>query len=368
MASNQSKLLTNRPKGRLWVALGLAVACSASVGWAASTVLIPERNVLSDSAATYATVAEGEIESSLKLSASAAWVLEPVASNLATGIVTSVGVMPGQEVVQGTVLYTVDLRPVVVARGAVPMFRPIGLGTKGEDAKQIQQLLTDTGDYNGAADGEAGSATLKAIEAWQKSAGMDVTGVIEVGDIVFVPETPTRISLNSEVIVRGSAVIGGEQAINSLPNEPVFVLKASQNQANALGIGVRVEISPPDREGVWEALILNRQENSETGNIDFSLGPVSGGSICAEKCVDLPVGVDTVLTTRAITAESIAGPVVPTASLLSLADGTVLVIDKKGTRHEVKVLGSAKGMSVVEGIDIGASVRVPVSRKSESSD
>ena len=115
----------------------LAVGVALS-GWALSVLLAPPGRAAESGRAATATVVEGEVGSELALNATAEWLTTPVGSNEAAGIVTGVDLAAGlaADAVQGTRLYSVNGRTVVVARGEVPAYRPLALGRSGEDVRQ----------------------------------------------------------------------------------------------------------------------------------------------------------------------------------------------------------------------------------------
>lgn len=164
-----------------WLLTGLglffagAIAAGA-VGWAVVAVTEPATDPLETTDFTLVEVTAGEVGSRIQLNSVAEWTPEPAGVNRAAGVVTGVQIDAGAEVTQGSVLYTVDLRPVVIAQGDVPAFRGIGDGSVGADVLQVQQMLTDLGFYRGEVGGEAGPVTAAAIKAWQKSVGVDQTG------------------------------------------------------------------------------------------------------------------------------------------------------------------------------------------------
>lgn len=51
------------------------------------------------------------------------------------------------------------------------------MGSRGEEVKQIQTKLKNLGFYKGSIDGIYGSATVKAVKAFQKSKGLTVDGI-----------------------------------------------------------------------------------------------------------------------------------------------------------------------------------------------
>jgi hypothetical protein len=71
----------------------------------------------------------------------------------------------------------------------------------------------------------------------------------------------------------------------------------------------------------------------------------------------------TLLLSKIVTVETVSGLVVPSAALLSAADGAVSVIDEEGVSHPVTVETSARGMSVVDGVSAGLRVRVPAASR-----
>jgi peptidoglycan hydrolase-like protein with peptidoglycan-binding domain len=362
-----SELHEAHPRGSVlrWVALGVAILLvGAVVGWATSTVFTPPKDVLDSTAFTYVELVEGEVGSSITLNTLAEWKAEPIGTNLASGTVTTVGVVAGATVDVGSTLYTVNLRPVVVAQGEIPAFRTLARGDTGADVTQLQNMLRALGFLRSTADGLFGSATENAVRAWQRDIGADRSGVVEAGDIVFVPHLPTRISLDTSVIKRGATLSGGEEVIAGLPLSPEFTVPVSESQAALMPAGTRVDISGPDN-AQWVASVVGR-ETADDGTISMTLESLDDAPICAEECGSLSVAEPALLLSRVETVSVVRGLTVPSAALLSKADGTVVVIDAEGTEYSVTVVTSARGMSIIEGagsassiVESGLAVRVP---------
>ncbi len=361
MTHNARAAKEPRPTGRIWGRVAFVVAIAAAVAaavWAASVLLRPAEDPTQAVEYTFATAQEGEVEASLALNTVAEWTTAPAGINQAAGIVTGVGVANGETVSQGQVLYTVDLKPVVVAAGAVPAFRAIGEGTVGADAKQLQQMLADLGYYRGDIDGKVGSVTTSAIRSWQKSLGSLETGVVALGDVIFVPELPSRIALDSDSIARGMSLVGGETVVSTLRASPEFTVPVTEPQSALMPIGTRVEIDSP-LGNLWEGFVSDRRRDDQTQTVVVSLSGSDGRSICQDQCGELPPNGQTSLSSRVITVEPASGVLVPSASLMTEVDGTVSVVGEDGTHIPVVVGASAKGMSVVEGVSTGTRVRIP---------
>ncbi|MFD6056034.1 peptidoglycan-binding protein [Agromyces sp. NPDC060279] len=358
MERNRPPHTTARWPARLVVA-ALLLGAGALVGWSVSAVFVPPSDALATSGSTHVEVVAGEVGSSVQLTTVASWPQTPAGTNRAAGTVTSVAVGPGDEVGDGAELYSVDLRPVVVATGAVPAFRPLTLASEGADVQQLQQLLAELGQYDGLVDGEFGPLTEAAVKRWQESLGVPADGVVQAGDLVFVPELPGRISLDDELVRPGAGLVGGEAVVSTLPAEPQFVIPVGRSQAASMPPGTAVAIQAPDGAS-WQAVVAEQLPSGEADDqLALVLGGADGASICGAGCGALSARGDTPLPSTVVTAETVRGLVVPVAALGSAADGTVAVVDERGRRHPVEVVAAARGMAVVEGVDAGLRVRVP---------
>ncbi len=348
---------TTRPWQR-WAAVGAALLLlGALIGWAAAVVLTPARDVLDSTTHTYVIVEPGEVGASLSLNTVAEWTSEPVGANRALGVVTTVDVEAGDETVAGDVLYTVNMRPVVVAEGAIPAYRAIAQGARGEDVAQLQRLLISTGHYSGQANGIVGGSTADAIRRWQQSLGVERSGVVGLGDVIFVPHLPTRVALDETLIYRGALISGGESVVRALSTSPNFVIVVSDTQAGMMPLGARVEIRADG--SMWEGFVAGHGRDQLSMNSYVALAGAGGAVLCGQECGKIPPTGQTLLPTRIITVESVSGLVVPSAALTIDASGRVAVIDEEGTVIPVTIVASARGMSVIEGVTAGMRVRVP---------
>lgn len=353
----------DRPRrGRTWmirlVSAAVLLGVGAGVGWAGSVLFAPNQQPLGTAPFTLVSAQVGRVSSSVSLNTVARWDLVPLGTNQAVGVVTGVAVAQGQEVGQGTVLYTVDLRPVIVAQGAVPTFRSITSGTSGEDVIQLQKMLTDLGFFHGTVDGRARWSTRSAVMAWQKSLGQPQTGTVDVGDVVFVPTLPTRVALNTDVLFRGAALVGGERVVQGLSAAPRFTVPVTAAQAAAMPAGTSVEVSSPGGDA-WSATVARQDSDLQSGQVSLVLQGAGGQTVCRGDCGQLPVDVETRLLSRVVTVPATDGLVVPSAALATGADGQMYVIGQDGQRMPVTVAASAHGMSVVDGVAAGTKVRVP---------
>jgi hypothetical protein len=97
----------------------------------------------------------------------------------------------GRVIEPGEALYKVDDTPVVLLRGAVPAYRTLDSSVSdGPDVEQLERNLRELGYDEGGAmavDGEWDWATTDAVIDWQEAHGLEQTGSIELGRVVFQP-------------------------------------------------------------------------------------------------------------------------------------------------------------------------------------
>lgn len=350
-------MLFPAPKRGPWVAAVLvAVLLGVAAGWGAGYVLRPTAP-LTTREPVLVEVVVGEVGASISLNAVARWPARSAGLNRAAGVVTSLALEGAAEVNQGSALYSVGLRPVVVAEGSVPAFRPLSSGDRGEDVAQVQRMLSELTFYRGAINGQVNAATQHAIRAWQRKAGFPVTGSIAAGDVVFLPELPARVALDTKAVSVGKQLSGGEEVVSVLEAVPTFQLPISASQRSLIAEGTTVQITGPQGQQ-WNAVasVAVAGESPEAATVPLSSG--DEGSVCDAECDAVPVGAETRLSAQVITVPTQAGLLVPSAALVSGVNGQVGVVDETGTVVPVRVVASARGMSVVEGVERGLRVRV----------
>jgi hypothetical protein len=117
----------------------------------------------------------------------------------------------------GQTLFRVDGKPVVLMDGTLPAYRSLRSGiADGADVRQLERGLARLGYDPGTVDDHYSAATAAAVRAWQDDAGLEKTGRIELGRIVFLPGarrvTGVKVSLGSTVGTGGNG--GGDNPNN----------------------------------------------------------------------------------------------------------------------------------------------------------
>lgn len=339
-----------------------AVVMLVGTGWAAgrATLAPPTGGVAAASVQTY-TVEQGRVSKVLNFTATTSYAQRLLAYGGSQGTVTSVHVRPGQTVVAGARLFAVDERPVFIAAGSVPAYRNMSYGDTGRDVAQLQRFLNTQGQRDDTStpdvgrdpltryDGEFDTATRAAVERWQQSAGTAVDGVVDQGELVFVPTLPARVQLGGSVST-GTRVSPGMETVFSLADAPRFEVVLSEEQRDLVPLdGTVVVRAGGDR---WRGIIVGT-EGRGTGDLVLALGTTSGRPLCGHQCARIPAGKESAYPVAIIAVPATRGPIVPAAALRSDESGQAFVNDEDGRRVPVTVLATDGGWSVVDGVTVG---------------
>ncbi len=341
------------------VVLVLVVVAGYAGWWAASVSLAPPEDPLEGQTPTEIAYEVGveTISRELRFDALAQWTTMEGPINRAVGIVTDVGIGPGSHVAAGDTLYTVDLRPVVVADGTTPMFRDLRQEAEGPDVAQLQALLVELGFLDVEVDGSFGTSTRRAVEAWQESLGLDDSGVVGLGDVVFVDGLPRSV-VPGERIAVGRRVVGDEEALRLLPESPRFWIPLSPEQRSLVPSDAPVLVKHPG--GEWEAVVAEVVDATQSFGIEYVLTAPNGGPVCGADCASVvPVEGDAEFEVRVVVIPETAGPGLPVMAIRTGADGEPFVRLASGEERPVTVVASTGGTAIVDGIEAGDVVLLP---------
>ncbi|MEZ5235608.1 MAG: peptidoglycan-binding protein [Acidimicrobiales bacterium] len=102
--------------------------------------------------------------------------VDPAIAGGGPAIVTGAPVPEGSELVEGNVLLEVAERPVVLLNGELPMFRTLGLNSRGDDVAQLEASLGRLGFDPGPQDALFDASTETAVRAWYTQLGYAPVG------------------------------------------------------------------------------------------------------------------------------------------------------------------------------------------------
>jgi hypothetical protein len=252
----------------------------------------------------------------------------------------------GKVIKPGQVLITVDLRPVVVASGTVPMFRELARGAEGPDVAQLRRFLKlgEGSRFDGA--------TETALLAWQRRVGLRATGVLRPGEIVFVPDLPAPARVPEDLRV-GDTITAGQVILEIFrPSPEIFVSQDAADGKLEEGMAVRAD-------GAKAVGVLARAEPDAQGLQRFRVVGEKDAPLCDADCAAKhPAPGPSVTKVSVEIVKQIKGTVVPEAAILHGPDGTATLVGRDGQRIQVSVLAAADGKAVIDGAPVGTVVRL----------
>ncbi|HYZ27556.1 MAG TPA: peptidoglycan-binding domain-containing protein [Thermoleophilaceae bacterium] len=148
----------------------------------------------------------------------------------------------GQVIHPGQTLLRVDGHPVVLMDGALPAYRTLKSGVAdGADVRQLERGLQALGYNPGVVDEHYSASTATAVRAWQDDLGLDKTGQVELGRVVFLPGvrrvTDVKASLGSAASASSGADNPGDGMRFASYNQNAANVGNGNNNGNANGNG-----------------------------------------------------------------------------------------------------------------------------------
>lgn len=268
--------------------------------------------------------------------------------------------LPGEGAVvePGEPLLELDGDPVVLFDGAVPAYRALRSGDEGEDVAQLERGLRDLGLDPGDVDGEFDAATAAAVRDWQEVHGLDETGQVELGRVVFLPG---RRRISARDVEPGEPYRSG--ALRTTSTRRVVTLDLDAAEQQVAREGARVDVELPDGE-------LAPGRVARVGTVATAPSDPEGGAATVEVVVRLTgkarrgTGLDQAPVSVELARERRTGVLaVPVTALIARRGGgyAVEVAGPGGSRGLVAVTPGlfADGLVEVEG-DVREGDRVTV--------
>lgn len=269
----------------------------------------------------------------------------------------------GSVVGEGDRLYEVDRTPVVRLDGKVPAWRDLGPDIPdGVDVKQLERALTALGypsDYDLEVDGEWTWATTDAVEEWQEDRGLEETGELPLGTVVF---TDGDLRIGSTLAGIGDRVQPGTPLLDVTADRRHVVVELEPSRRNLAPIGARVDLQFPDGTTaagrVTEVDVVPPADEQSDETLAVTVEPTGRWSERAfSEQLD---GASVLVSFSDVLARDVL--IVPVTALLALADGgyAVEVAGDTGARVvEVSTEGFADSSVAISG-DLGEGDQVVV--------
>jgi peptidoglycan hydrolase-like protein with peptidoglycan-binding domain len=288
---------------------------------------------------------------------------EQTVSAAAAGTVTGLP-EAGAVLRPGRVLYRLDGKPIVLLDGEHVAWRRLAEGIdNGSDVRQLERNLVVLGYDHGHAievDGRFDVATRAAVERLQRKLGLEPTGALELGQVVF-QDGVRRVG--SVAATLGAPVAAGGEILETTSSRREVTMKLDPDQQSYVHVGEEVQVELPDgrlAEGtvrdVGKVAVAEKNADGSDGDpkIEVSISLAGYGSsldqapVTVKLATDVRKGVLAVPVT-ALTAVSGGGYALEVVQ----ADGTTKVVPvETGTFAdgyvEVSGTGIRAGLRVVE--------------------
>lgn len=276
------------------------------------------------------------------------------------GIVTATPA-PGSTVSLGGTLYAVDNIPVVLLHGTLPAWRAFASGmSDGPDVLQLEQSLAALGYFDREPDDEFAASTQRAIERWQKALGVEETGRLELGSVVFLPGDVRIATVKTTV---GTAAGPEIVTVSSLVKRIEVQLKLADQRLGVVGTQVQVRLpgGATTTGTITDVGVPTEQESNGQKSVTVPVGiAVDDPATVAElQRATVTVGFPTEQRENVLS--------VPVEALIALDDKTfgVETVDAKGAHAKIPVTTGLFADGRVEisgdGIRAGLDVVVPAS-------
>jgi hypothetical protein len=356
-------------KGRI-VALGLTATMVAGAGlfvagrWDGRGSEAAADAATDDPATSSVAVSKQDLVARTEIDGTLGYSGEMKVAGQGQGTVTAVP-RPGTVVERGQSLYSVDNRPVSLLYGDLPLWRRLTVGMPdGPDIKQLEQNLVALGHATEAevsVDEKFTAATTTAIKRWQKALGLEETGSIEAGQVVFLPGAFRVADVKAE---KGSPAPPGSVVMTGTSTTRVVTVDLDATKQSLAKVGDKVDVKLPDGR-ITPATIATVGTVAQT----------KGQGDSAKRVVTVTVSLDDPAASGSldqapvkvgVTTSSRKGVLaVPVNALLALAEGGygVRLVDGTGRIVVVSTGLFARGMVEVsgDGLAEGTQVEVPAS-------
>jgi multidrug efflux system membrane fusion protein len=263
----------------------------------------------------------------------------------------------GATITRGKPLYKVDSDPILLMYGSMPAYRDLRSGDKGTDVKQLEQNLWALGYRGFTADSEYTSSTAAAVEDWQEDLGLDETGTVELGRVVF---RPAAVRVDSRTVDPGAPAQPGTELLKTSGTGRVATVQLDIADQRVAKKGAKVQVTLPDGKTVDGRIsgvetTVEQAENpneADTTKIDVTVAFAKA-----------PAGLDAAaVTVLFVAAQRENVLTVPVNALLALAEGGygLQVVDGAGTRIVAVETGlfadgrvEVSGGGLAEGMKVG---------------
>jgi peptidoglycan hydrolase-like protein with peptidoglycan-binding domain len=239
------------------------------------------------------------------------------------------------------------------------MYRTLRDGESGKDVRQLEENLQALGYGGMTVDGEFTGATEAAVEEWQDDRGLEVTGVVDAGQVVFLDGA---VRVKEVKAPEGKRVAQGQPVLTVAGTKRVVHVDLDADKQDLAREGGEVSVELPGGRTVKGTITAvgsvaestgSGQDEKTTVDVDISIGGAETGRLD-----EAPVSVELESERR----EDVLS--VPVEALLALREGGfgVEVVEAGGRRLlpvEIGAFGGGRVEVAGNGLRAGMKVEVP---------
>ncbi|MFG1998798.1 peptidoglycan-binding protein [Spirillospora sp. NPDC048911] len=149
----------------------------------------------------------------------------------------------GSEISRGKPLYKVDDDPVLLMYGSKPAYRTLRSGVEGSDVKQLERNLSALGYDGFTVDDEYTGDTADAVREWQDDKGLEETGEVELGRVVFAPG---KIRVETVHAGEGDPTRPGSKVLSYTGTDKAVTVELETADQRLAKKGATVQVTLPD--------------------------------------------------------------------------------------------------------------------------
>jgi hypothetical protein len=252
----------------------------------------------------------------------------------------------GTVVDRGQSLLEVDGEPVPLLLGDRPLWRTLGPGVEdGPDVAQLEANLVALGVVTAdelTVDEVWTSATTDAVEEWQESLGLEETGSVSPGDLVFLPAAVRVVDHPTPV---GGSSSGTVLEVSGTTSAVTIDLEASRRELVAVDQPVEVELPDGTVLPGTVTSVASVATAAESDDPNASTDPTIEVTVRLDEAVPEGTFDEAPVVVRVVTSAAEGVLAVPVDALMALAEGGYAV-ERVGTGPD--------GASELVAVELGA--------------
>jgi multidrug efflux system membrane fusion protein len=234
----------------------------------------------------------------------------------------------GSIIEEGGVLYRVDNRPTVLMYGQTPAYRAMASGDEGTDIAQLQSALIELGFASDDLEtGMFDDATLEAVVVWQLATGAHADGVVNFGEVVFLPDS---LRVGEVIASTGDSAMNGSLVVRTSASSTFVTVQLAAADQSLVAVDDSVDVELPDGTVVVGTVtsVGTVAQANQAGESFFEMIVTINNAEATVGLDEAPVDVDIVSDSA---SDALA---VPVTALLALSEGgyAVEVVDGGSTR------------------------------------